>query len=761
MNRLAEKRKIEPNYVMFRTSGAMGSSKANPQITQSETGADDRLESWKEIAVHLKRGLTTVQRWEAQEGLPVYRHVHNKQGTVYAYKSEIDAWWQQRSSLLNGENGQEVLAGRRSRLRYPAVAAAVALLVLLAGLGMWLAQPPPLPFEERDWVLIAEFENRTGEEVFNGTVEYALERELSNSRFVNVVPRVRINDTLRLMKRPPDTSIIPELAREVALRDGGIRALITGRVEKHGSTYALSTALVNPADGVTVAGFYEEAEGEKGVLPAMRRLSGEMRRSLGEKLSTIQESEQKLEKVTTPSLRALQLFSQGSVLKENGQFSQAEEFLRRAVAEDPDFASAHLWLCFALSNQGKPKQEYISHLEAALKLSDFVTEHERYFIRGSYYLLRGEPEKSIAPYKNLLRIYPDHYFGTTNLASAYRQLGRAEDAITLLQLMADWRSRSPSWNFMMASSIAQSSDDPTLADRYAERLRTSLSENSKVGWKASWAHSWARLLPVYHDWKAGRIQLAQNEADRIARTMQTMRGDALAVLCQFHLTLGQLKAAEYLDRRYHIAARRRIFLAEAEFARGDLQALREIYSSDMTKRPMDGTGNLPLVHLVRAGFAAEVKEALSHNKTELLPREYRLVTLGELALASGDLVGAKKLLEEGTTNILPRYGWTFFLGRESLARILEQAGDLPGAIATLEEASRKRQHQLYTGNSMLYWTRIEAQLADLYRKVGRVEEARAIENELRHLLQFADEDHAVLRQLAEVERADASRAGSD
>jgi hypothetical protein len=76
----------------------MGSSKANPAMAQSEPGASpaaggasERLESWKDIANYLKRGVTTVQRWEKQEGLPVHRHLHDKLGTVYAYKPEIDA----------------------------------------------------------------------------------------------------------------------------------------------------------------------------------------------------------------------------------------------------------------------------------------------------------------------------------------------------------------------------------------------------------------------------------------------------------------------------------------------------------------------------------------------------------------------------------------------------------------------------------------------------------------------------------------------
>jgi hypothetical protein len=63
----------------------------------------DRLDSWKEIAVYLKRGARTVQRWEREEGLPVHRLVHGKLGSVYAYRPELDAWWRSREAELANE----------------------------------------------------------------------------------------------------------------------------------------------------------------------------------------------------------------------------------------------------------------------------------------------------------------------------------------------------------------------------------------------------------------------------------------------------------------------------------------------------------------------------------------------------------------------------------------------------------------------------------------------------------------------------------
>jgi Tol biopolymer transport system component len=68
-----------------------------PPSEESRRANDGRLDSWKKIAVYLKRDITTVQRWEKREGMPVHRHVHDKTGSVYAFRSELDAWSQSRS----------------------------------------------------------------------------------------------------------------------------------------------------------------------------------------------------------------------------------------------------------------------------------------------------------------------------------------------------------------------------------------------------------------------------------------------------------------------------------------------------------------------------------------------------------------------------------------------------------------------------------------------------------------------------------------
>ena len=94
----------------------------------SVSPASERLDSWKEVAGYLKRDLRTLQRWEKNEGLPVHRHFHGKSGSVYAYKGEIDAWWNNGRSHLEHQDQR-----RPGFWRWLSLSAAAIGLVLLVG----------------------------------------------------------------------------------------------------------------------------------------------------------------------------------------------------------------------------------------------------------------------------------------------------------------------------------------------------------------------------------------------------------------------------------------------------------------------------------------------------------------------------------------------------------------------------------------------------------------------------------------------------
>jgi tetratricopeptide (TPR) repeat protein len=232
------------------------------------------------------------------------------------------------------------------------------------------------------WVLIADFKNTTGDSLLDGSLEYALQLELSSSGMVRVASRPRIEDTLRLMKRPLDSSVDVSLGREICIRDGGIKAVIDGAIERLDSRYRLSVRIVDPFSNFPDRSRTMIVEGEAEILDATHQLANWLRRNMGEALAEIEVDSEPLQKVTTPSLKALRLFSLQDRLQREGRNDAAIGLLRAAIAEDPEFATAYAWLAWALKNSGRPPEEFLDCIQKAADLSPGVSEWERYYIFG-------------------------------------------------------------------------------------------------------------------------------------------------------------------------------------------------------------------------------------------------------------------------------------------------------------------------------------------------------------------------------------------
>jgi hypothetical protein len=225
-----------------------------------------------------------------------------------------------------------------------------------------------------DWILIGDIENRTGDPRLDDTLRYALERELSESRFVNVVSQERIDDTFRLMKKPVGTRVDRSIGLEVCRRDGGIRALLTGRVENLGGTYVVSALVVDPNEsGRTIGAADARAADDGRILDTVRALSDRIRQALGEDVRNVRNTPVRLERVTTASLEALELYTQGIRAVNRREWPVGAEFLQRAVGDDPDFAAARIYLAYCLQNMGRPADEYLPHAREAARLAEHRT----------------------------------------------------------------------------------------------------------------------------------------------------------------------------------------------------------------------------------------------------------------------------------------------------------------------------------------------------------------------------------------------------
>ena len=709
----------------------------------AELSPNDRLESWKDIATYLDKEVRTVQRWEKVAGLPVHRHAQNKVLNVYAYRSELDAWRNHPGVPPDAghvghtlESAPLVPAAPRRWDRLVA-GAGVVLVAVVVGASLWFLARPGLDFEARDWVLIADFENQTGGAIADGTVEYALAHALGESRFVNVVPRERVVDTLDLMRRPPETTVDAAVGREVALRDGGIRAVLTGRVDKLDTTYAVSAVLVEPATGRTVASVREEAAGDSEFLPAVHRLSNRVRARLGEALADIERSARGLEKVTTPSLSALQLFSEADTLIARGESDVAEGLLRQVVAEDPDFASGYMHLAHTIRNQGRPATEYLPPAERAVELAARVSDRERYFILGSYHSMLGQDEQAVTAYEALLGLYPDHYWGGNNLARVDARLARSAGEQSRVAdrwaRLADLRPTHLPSTFRAARWLLESGD-VAAAEPYVERYRALASaEGADPGLVAQ-----AGFLKVDALWVGRDAEQALAVLNAVVASGPPLTREArdswLYNASMSYQTLGMLDAAHNMGLQIAHGTRgqRCGALYNVALARDDRQAAR-----DHLRRCPPSANVLFL--LARAGGPDEAREALEAGKTGA----GSLTTVrGELARLEGRLGEAIPLLEEGLAE-LPVFDIRFYLASDSLALAWLAQDEPSRAARVLDEAAQAFPR---TGVAS-FWLPLELRRAQVYRQLGRVEEAEQIEARLRKLLAHADPDHVILREL--------------
>jgi len=280
---------------------------------------------------------------------------------------------------------------------------------------------------DKDTILLGEFENKTGEDVFESTLRQGLAVQLQQSPFLDIFPETRTRTTLQLMSLSPDERVTRDRAREICQRQG-LKAFIAGTIVKFDRNYSITLEALHGQTGDQLALVQVEAEGKDQVLKALSRAATELREKLGEELSSIQKFDAKLE-VTTSSLEALKEYALGRSEQDRGQFIKAIEFYKHATELDANFAVAWLGLALQYANTGQPGLA-ADCLSKAFALINRVSEDERARITYFYYqIVTGELEKAIEGQEAYVRSYPRAARGPGNLGNLYSITGQFEKAV--------------------------------------------------------------------------------------------------------------------------------------------------------------------------------------------------------------------------------------------------------------------------------------------------------------------------------------------
>jgi TolB-like protein len=353
-------------------------------------GPGQRLDSWKEIAGYLKRHVTTVQRWERQEGLPVHRHVHDKLGSVYAYTFELDDWWGNRAEKVEYEDpaaqspslgvetehaadSETALAGSATVRRWltsrlgSAGFALAAFVVAAVVVGLFIAggagrdRRPDGPAARIQAVAILPLANLSGDpdqEYFADGITDALITELAKVKALKVISRTSV------MRYKAGTKPLREIARELK-----VEGVIEGAVVRSGDRVRITAQLVDArSDRHLWAETYERD------LQDVLALQGEVARAVARavQVTLTPQQEARLMSTRPVNAEAYDAYLMGRYFwnkRTADGFQKATEYFQKAIGKDPRYAAAYAGLadCYLAGREDQPRPVIQAARTAALK----------------------------------------------------------------------------------------------------------------------------------------------------------------------------------------------------------------------------------------------------------------------------------------------------------------------------------------------------------------------------------------------------------
>jgi tetratricopeptide (TPR) repeat protein len=576
---------------------------------------------------------------------------------------------------------------------------------------------------ERDSIVLGEFANRTGESVFDFTLRQALAAQLSQSPFLSIVPDERIRETLRIMGRSSDDRLSHDIALEVCRRQS-VKAMLTGSISAIGRVYVLALDATNCQTGEAIAREQRQVDTKEGVLRAIGRMASRIRNALGESLASIQRFDAPIEQTTTPSLEALRAYALGQRQRAMGNEIQSIAFFLRAIELDTNFASAYNSLSNIYSNLGEAARAK-EFAKLAFERRDHVSERERLYITYQYYdVVAGDqarvietlevwkqsfprefqPVNSLANIHNFLGHFeraveegqeaikrnPAHGFPYSNLAVAYRGLGRFDDAQKTAERAVTLNVDTVPTRLLLYQ-LAILAGDEAASTRYLERVKASGREFDAMAARAQVA-AWAGRIREARQLYEEAVQLAERRNLAEAATAYLARATWMELVYGNKDKAGT-EARRVLARKPGYESRLAAALtlaatgsvAEAEAIAGELEQSYSQHTSIKLilvpqvmataelarKRPERAIEQLRTAAPYENGLAAALAPIYLRGQSYLMQRS------GSRAAEEFQRI----LAHRGTDPFSPFYA----VAPLGLARALAMAGNVPGSLQAYEQ----------------------------------------------------------------------------
>ena len=349
-----------------------------------------------------------------------------------------------------------------------------------------------VPLNEGDWIVIADFENQTEEEIFDKSLNTAFALNLNQSRHINVLSRERMQQTLKLMKVEDLENIDEKTGKEIALREGANFYLVPS-ISRVGSQYILTVRIQDAVSGNTLNSEVVYANGQDEIIKKLDLLIKKIRHNLGESRYKISGDNKPLEKVATSSMDALREYSLGVHYIHTVDLKQAVVHFENAIGIDSSFTAAKVSLGTLLFErfdtamgrrwleEAMLKVDELANFEkyyllinyaiwvendlnkaidyAKIRIEQYPDSPNQHYNLGYYYQMQGKYEKAVAEFKTALRIDPNHILAYTNLNWTYlHYLGLMDSALISSQKMIEHRPEH-AWGYYYKGSVFAGRDN--------------------------------------------------------------------------------------------------------------------------------------------------------------------------------------------------------------------------------------------------------------------------------------------------------------
>ncbi len=601
--------------------------------------------------------------------------------------------------------------------------------------------------EERDPILVADFENRTSDTTLGPSVTEALRIDLGQSLVVKLVETTQIADVLRRMEQDVGAKLDLELAREVAEREG-IKAIVSGEVAPLGAGYVLTARLVSATDGETLVPLRETAGDAADIIGAVDRLSSKLRERIGESLRTIRANEP-LERVTTASPEALRKYSQGVQAFNRGDYERAIPLLEEAIASDTAFAMAYRKLAVALGNTGADQSRQNEAAAKAFEHRDRLPDIEAYLAAGWYhFVVEYEPDEVRTSYLNVLDMQPDNLVALNNLALLLNVLNEWKEAEPYALRGTEVSTIGPTYANAVVAQVGQGAFDR--ADSTIQRFEAASPNHPSalrlrgqlMAARRDFGNAEAHFTGLRERFATRRGPLST--ANRFLGALSQAQGK-LAATERYRRELVRFseeddEAADYVSRvinlawvdvQYRDARAKAVSMVDEALVRYPLETMSAIDRPYLDLAEFYAGAGLPerATPLVDS-YEREVDESLRRSERDDLYGARGAIALGEGKIDEAiSLIRMEKEEERCTTAC----------GDFDLARAYDRAGQADSAIAEYE--------RLVTETFLGRVFRDSFTLAPTYKRLGELHEERgerekAIEyyNNFVELWEEADED---------------------